>query len=1111
MSPAVAQSASFYDVYAVPEPGWGCLGQSPTGQYTFTYDVSFTTSGFSPGQGVRVLAFLSRPGHGDEGLKEICDLSNPADGNHTCSGSVTLGGTYLQGYDGQVDLYYKTQFYWSGAPTILDEADHTIYEICGQDPALSRSPTFVNLGTTGTIGTFEVWNSGGGALTYTITDNKTWIQASPTSGSSSGEHDTITVSVNRSGLPPDTYSGIVTITPSTGSPQYVDVFMEVSGTPATDDFAVHYVSPLEGSTIYTSEMVGAACCYEFDIDIDYDVTGDGSFCFNFAPQGQSCTGCDSGPGYDVTAGSGLLSLSDQLWCCHVQQLCGYTGPAVLSIWFQNDDTGIMSGPIQVSYTIASPANDTDPPQPNPSSWELPPTALSNTEIAMGATHTEDPSGVEFYFECTSGGGHDSGWQDSDNYTDTGLSPNTQFCYRVKARDKSPNRNEAGWSQISCATTQAQTVDTFPPTPNPPTWNLLPTAISPSAVSMSVFPCSDPSGVEYFFEETTGNPGGSSSGWQSSAAYTDTGLSQGVQYGYRVRARDASPSQNTSQWTVTLFETTQSTTCVADLAVTNLQFHTYDQTNQVTLSSADQMTVSARVYNNSDTVTAQGVVLQFSDDSGQWLQVTSAQDVPPQGCAYFQVVRSFESGFSGDITAAIVSSTCVDPWRPNNSMTKPMSIWFVSGTQSRDAFSLTHDAYSFENWPNFTVPLVEFDVGGHCFGMSLMALRYWRGDESLPDGATTTYELSDGSAAATGAIESAHWEQTGLSVSYALDLCSGLFSQSSEFDSFVQEMKAGKPAIANLKPDTAIGGHAVLAYRLVEVEDETRIYIYDNNAPHNSSYSLIAGAYYLSFEPKGTAFNGVRLATFMGGHCEVEFADQYQDLVNVRCSTLPFPDVDIMAGLTSLGLCMARTKPLTGPLYYQFVGSPAHALFIDSQGRRFGIHGDTFYDEIPGARISLVDSFDVYVLPLDANYETIVSCFGEGQVHLVSLSNETQGGVVTWFDEAAVGNGTLISFDVKRGVPNAPARVDLGGDGGVDSLLDPHSLVVGSEAAILGDVNSDSNIDLHDVRLCLQIAVGAVTGTALQREAADVNGDGDVDESDVRILAEYVLRIRETLP
>ncbi|MHC4323444.1 MAG: LamG domain-containing protein [Planctomycetota bacterium] len=98
--------------------------------------------------------------------------------------------------------------------------------------------------------------------------------------------------------------------------------------------------------------------------------------------------------------------------------------------------------------------DTEPPAPDPMTWAIPPYATSGTSISMTATTAYDSSGVEYYFEETSGnaGGSDSGWQYSPTYEDTGLQPNTSYSYQVKARDKSTNNNETGLSAEMFATT-----------------------------------------------------------------------------------------------------------------------------------------------------------------------------------------------------------------------------------------------------------------------------------------------------------------------------------------------------------------------------------------------------------------------------------------------------------------------------------------------------------------------------------------------------------------------------------------------------------------------------------------------------------------------------------
>lgn len=116
-------------------------------------------------------------------------------------------------------------------------------------------------------------------------------------------------------------------------------------------------------------------------------------------------------------------------------------------------SGTSAYTTSTTFTTAAPP-DTTPPTPNPMTWSSVPAATSSTAISMTASTASDPSGVEYYFECTAGGGHSSAWQSSATYQDTGLTPNTQYTYRVKARDKSTNLNETSWSTSQSATTQA---------------------------------------------------------------------------------------------------------------------------------------------------------------------------------------------------------------------------------------------------------------------------------------------------------------------------------------------------------------------------------------------------------------------------------------------------------------------------------------------------------------------------------------------------------------------------------------------------------------------------------------------------------------------------------
>jgi pectate lyase len=96
--------------------------------------------------------------------------------------------------------------------------------------------------------------------------------------------------------------------------------------------------------------------------------------------------------------------------------------------------------------------DNTPPNPDPMTWAVEPHATSHNVIAMTATTAADPAGVEYYFANLTDAAHDSGWQDSAEYSDTGLAANAAYAYTVRARDKSPGQNMTDASAQRTATT-----------------------------------------------------------------------------------------------------------------------------------------------------------------------------------------------------------------------------------------------------------------------------------------------------------------------------------------------------------------------------------------------------------------------------------------------------------------------------------------------------------------------------------------------------------------------------------------------------------------------------------------------------------------------------------
>lgn len=97
-------------------------------------------------------------------------------------------------------------------------------------PTISHSPTSMIFsgqpgGANPSSKTLSIWNSGTGTLNWSVSGDASWLLLSPTSGSSTGQVNSVTVSVNTTGLSAGTYNATITISApgATNTPQTVSV------------------------------------------------------------------------------------------------------------------------------------------------------------------------------------------------------------------------------------------------------------------------------------------------------------------------------------------------------------------------------------------------------------------------------------------------------------------------------------------------------------------------------------------------------------------------------------------------------------------------------------------------------------------------------------------------------------------------------------------------------------------------------------------------------------------------------------------------------------------------------------------------------------------------
>jgi len=122
------------------------------------------------------------------------------------------------------------------------------------------------------------------------------------------------------------------------------------------------------------------------------------------------------------------------------------GDPTLVLWIEAAST------VPMSFEISGgdPARTT-PPTPNPLTWKTQPKTIDDPlAIAMEATTASDPDGVVYFFECTTAKRFSSGWQKSAEFVAEGLAPNTEYTFRVKARDG--RFGETEWTPTATATT-----------------------------------------------------------------------------------------------------------------------------------------------------------------------------------------------------------------------------------------------------------------------------------------------------------------------------------------------------------------------------------------------------------------------------------------------------------------------------------------------------------------------------------------------------------------------------------------------------------------------------------------------------------------------------------
>ncbi|TKB90946.1 MAG: hypothetical protein E8D41_10790, partial [Nitrospira sp.] len=169
------------------------------------------------------------------------------------------------------------------------------------------------------------------------------------------------------------------------------------------------------------------------------------------------------------------------------------------------------------------------------------TAVSATQINLSwATATDNIAVTGYRVERCPGAGCTNFAQiavpTGTTFSDTGLTASSSYSYQVKAVDAAGNVS-VNFSNVATATTAAAPPDTIPPTD--PT-NLTATAASSSQINLTWTASTDSGGLAGYGVERCQGVGCTNFvqiATPSTNSYSDTGLTAGTSYSYRIRAVD----------------------------------------------------------------------------------------------------------------------------------------------------------------------------------------------------------------------------------------------------------------------------------------------------------------------------------------------------------------------------------------------------------------------------------------------------------------------------------------------------------------------------------------------------------------------------------------------
>ena len=311
------------------------------------------------------------------------------------------------------------------------------------------------------------------------------------------------------------------------------------------------------------------------------------------------------------------------------------------------------------------------------------------------------------------------------------------------------------------------------------------------------------------------------------------------------------------------------------------------------------------------------------------------------------------------------------------------------------FDVSEDGYSFLNWPLISINGF-VNIAGHCYPMAETSILYYKGILALSDEAENTYAVPESSAKPT---INAYLKGHSLNYLAYIDLVKDPFINEMEYyERLKKSINAGNPMILGMWDGVHTWGHAVVAYKIVEIEDKAYILMYDNNFPYpydNYGFDSVFPS-----------------AVFNKTSSEFNYYDSYYLYITfITMEATPLP-----SDRTTLAL-----------------ECPVNATITDQHGR---IIADNGTNEISDAEMLITNDTKIFYLPADLTYSTEIDAYDIGTFNFTRLSPIGKDISITMFENISVTASTKASVEIVPDETNYTMSIDYDGDGVIEEVKSP---------------------------------------------------------------------------